>query len=344
MRDAAGQPQFAISMIEDINERKQAQEAAEEIRRQQEAILSNIPDIAWLKDRESRLIAVNEPYVLACGKEARELVGKTDLEIWPPYLALKYRADDREVMRSGQRKRLEEPVRMKQGKIFWVETIKTPIFNERQEVIGTAGIARDITERRRMEEALRQVSRALKAVTECHQALLRATNEAELLSEVCRIIVEVGGYRMAWVGYARQDEGKSVEPMAHKGFEEGYIQTLGVTWADTERGRGPVGTAIRTGKPGIIRDTQSDPRFAPWREEALKRGFASVLALPLGQPKPSGPWLSMPPSPTPLMTRKSICSSVWPTIWPSASRPCAPAPSAGGRKRRCGSRKPSTGA
>ena len=195
VRDAAGQPQFAISMIEDISERKQAQEAAEEIRRQQEAILSNISDIAWLKDREGCLIVVNEPYVMACGKAPRELVGKTDLEIWPPHLANKYRADDQEVMRSGQRKRLEEPVENLRGEVFWVETIKTPIFNERQEVIGTAGIARDISERRRMEEALRQVSRALKAVTECHQALLRATNEAELLNEVCRIIVEVGGYQ-----------------------------------------------------------------------------------------------------------------------------------------------------
>ena len=77
-----------------------------------------------------------------------------------------------------------------------------------------------------MEEALRKVSRALKAVTECHQAMLRATNEAELLSEVCRIIVEVGGYLMAWVGYARQDEKKSVQPMAQEGFEEGYAQDL----------------------------------------------------------------------------------------------------------------------
>ena len=89
-------------MVEDITERKQAQEAAEEIRRQQEAILSNIPDIAWLKDRDCRVITVNEPYVMACGKDARELVGKTDLEIWPPDLALKYRADDQEVMSSGQ--------------------------------------------------------------------------------------------------------------------------------------------------------------------------------------------------------------------------------------------------
>jgi PAS domain S-box-containing protein len=288
VRDAVGRPQFAISMLEDITEQRQTQEAAEEIRRQQEAILSNIADMAWLKDRESRFIAMNDTLARFCGGAPGDLVGKTDLDIWPPELALKYQQDDQEVMQTGKRKRMEEPLVSVQGNLVWVETIKTPIFNERGKVVGTAGIARDITERRRMEEALRKLSRALKAVTECDQALLRAHNEAELLSEVCRIIVEVGGYLMAWVGFARQDEEKSVQPMAHKGFEEGYMQTFKITWADEPQGQGPVGTAIRTGKPAVTLDTQTDPCFAPWREEAFKRGYASVLALPLGNASPIG--------------------------------------------------------
>ena len=177
---------------------------------------------------------------------------------------------------------MEEPVKDKQGNIFWVETIKTPIFNERREVVGTAGIARDISERRRMEEALRQVSRALKAVTECHQALLRATNEAELLSEVCRIIVEVGGYRMAWVGFARQDEAKSVEPMAHKGFEEGLHP-------DLEAHLGRCGTGPGAGGDSHPhRQARHHPRY-PDRPRVCalagggpaSAGYASVLALPL---------------------------------------------------------------
>lgn len=286
--DAAGQPRFAFGLLEDISERKRALDAAEKVRRQQEAILSNIPDIAWLKDRESRIIAVNDQYSRACGKPQEEVIGKMDWDIWPRDLAAKYRADDWEVMKSGKQKRLEEPVMDSEGKIFWVDTIKTPIFNSLQEVIGTAGVARNITERRRMEEALRKVSRALKTVTECRQAMLRATNEAELLNEICRIIVEVGGYRLAWVGFARADEEKTVQPMARQGFEDGYMQSLRGSWADVERGRGPVGTAIRSGKPAICRDTQTDPRFAPWREEAFKRGYASVLALPLTDNQPFG--------------------------------------------------------
>jgi len=135
--------------------------------------------------------------------------------------------------------------------------------------------------RRKIEQSLRQVSRALKAITECHQALIRATNEAELLNEVCRIIVEVGGYRMAWVGYAEQDADKSVRPVAQRGLDEGYVEQLQLTWADKERGRGPSGKAIRLGKPAICRDTNIDPDVAFAREEVRKRGYASILALPL---------------------------------------------------------------
>ena len=150
------------------------------------------------------------------------------------------------------------------------------------------GIIEDITERKRMAETLWQASRALKAITAGRQALIRATNEMELLHEVCRIIVEVGGYRMAWVGYAEDDANKSVRPMAQTGFDEGYVEKLNLTWADKPWGRGPSGSAIRTGKPAVCRDTFTDPDFAPWSQEAMSHGYHSVLALPLKGLAPFG--------------------------------------------------------
>ena len=86
---------------------------------------------------------------------------------------------------------------------------------------------------------------------------------------------------MVWIGLAEQDEGKTVRPVAHAGFEKGYLETLNITWADTERGRGPTGTAIRTGQVSTCRNMLTDPKFKPWREEALKRGYASSIVLPL---------------------------------------------------------------
>lgn len=132
-----------------------------------------------------------------------------------------------------------------------------------------------------MAAAMQRINRSLKTLSAGNRAVVRADNEQTLLAEMCRIIVEIGGYRLAWVGYAEQGPGKTVRPVAQAGYEEGYLATLNLTWADTERGRGPTGTAIRTGQPCIARNIQTDPAFVPWREEARKRGYASSMALPL---------------------------------------------------------------
>jgi len=111
--------------------------------------------------------------------------------------------------------------------------------------------------------------------------MLRATDEASYLEEVCRIVVEDCGHAMVWIGFAEDDPDKTVRPVAHAGFDDGYLNSLHVTWADGERGRGPTGTAIRTGQPSACPKMQTDPRFGPWREEAIRRGYASSIVFPL---------------------------------------------------------------
>ena len=102
-----------------------------------------------------------------------------------------------------------------------------------------------------------------------------------MLAQVCQIIVSTAGYRLAWVGLAEWNDQKSVRPVAQAGFEEGYLKTVNITWADSERGRGPTGASIRTAAPCVIKDTHTAVNFAPWRAEAVRRGFGSVVGLPL---------------------------------------------------------------
>jgi two-component system cell cycle sensor histidine kinase/response regulator CckA len=134
---------------------------------------------------------------------------------------------------------------------------------------------------RRAQTSLQLVNRTLKLLSECNQALIRAADESSLLTEICRLVVEEGGYRLAWVGLIETDEAKRVRPAAQAGFEDGYLDSLGLTWADTERGRSPTGRAIRGGRPAVCRNIRTDPDFAIWREEALARGYASMISLPL---------------------------------------------------------------
>jgi len=157
----------------------------------------------------------------------------------------------------------------------------SPLFDASGVVRGCIGTFVDITSRKRTEEKLSRVNRTLLALSESNRTLLLATTETQMLQEVCRIIVEVCGHAMVWIGFAEDDPAKSVRPVAAAGFEEGYLETLHVTWAHTPQGSGPTGTAIRDGQPSECSDVLTDPQLAPWRAEALKRGYASSLALPL---------------------------------------------------------------
>jgi diguanylate cyclase (GGDEF)-like protein/PAS domain S-box-containing protein len=150
------------------------------------------------------------------------------------------------------------------------------------------GVDRITLERNRAEaeliranNELRLMLRARAMTTECSRALVRTTEENRLLQEMCRIGVESGGYLVAWIGLARYDTAKTIEPVAVAGDHERYFESVRISWADDEYGNGPAGLAVRTGTTQVTRDAASDLRFKTWRKEALARGYLAVAALPL---------------------------------------------------------------
>lgn len=151
--------------------------------------------------------------------------------------------------------------------------------------IGDLGVAfNTMMERiKERESALEGANRALRAVGACSASMVLAESKTRLFKDLCQAIVEKAGYRMAWIGLAEHDEQRSVVPVASYGVENKYLQQTNITWADEPRGHGPTGEAIRTGKPVVARHILTEPKYAPWREAALQRGYESSLALPLKQ-------------------------------------------------------------
>jgi len=279
--DEEGQVLEILAVGSDITERKRAEEALSLRESYLSAILENQPGLVWLKDREGRFLAVNRAFALSCGMERpEEVLGKTDLDIWPGELAEKYRNDDKAVLTKGAPIAVEESI-SDRGEMKWFETFKTPVLNKDGQILGTSGFARDITERKRTEEELRRLNRILRALSNTNQAAIHAEGVSDFLDAVCRIIVEDCGHPMVWIGFAEDDENKTVKPVAQAGFEEGYLDTIKITWSDTELGRGPTGTAIRTGTPDVCRNMHTEIRMRPWREQAITRGYASSVGLPL---------------------------------------------------------------
>lgn len=126
-----------------------------------------------------------------------------------------------------------------------------------------------------------RLNRSLEVLSGCNKILIHATNEDQLLKDICQNIVDVGGYRMAWVGYPMDDKDKSVRPVAHHGFDDGYLDTVQVTWADTERGQGPTGKAIRTRQAQVNRNFSTNVAMTPWQASAASKGYRSSSAFPL---------------------------------------------------------------
>lgn len=143
----------------------------------------------------------------------------------------------------------------------------------------------NINERKRSEEKLVRLNHILKTLSDGNRTLIFAEDEMQLLRDMCWVIVETGGYYAAWVGYAQQDEEKTIRPVAQQGLDKDYLETLAFTWADNEQGQCPAGRAIRSGQPQVFQDIGTDRNLVQWREQAMKLGAAACIVLPLKEGK-----------------------------------------------------------
>jgi PAS domain S-box-containing protein len=247
-----------------------------------EELLKNIHWIAVLLDTQGQVVCASDFLLNLTGSTRDEMVGCDWFRnvVSPEQPEVKQRflknLEDGECPAP-----FESLICVPQGgeRLFvWSSTI---LRDPSGQVIGTTCFGEDISDCRQTEFELHRTSRALRAISECSRALVCIRNESDLLQRICRIIVDTGGYRMTWVGFAEEDAAKSVRSVAHSGFEKGYLDEVDITWSEGETGRGPAGTAIRTGQPVVARNILSDPTFAPWRTAAIQRGYASSAGLPL---------------------------------------------------------------
>ncbi len=277
--DERGELEFLLFSLYEVTERKQAEEALRLASAYNRSLIEAARDPLVTIAPDGKITDVNSATETVTGFSREELMG-TDFS---GYFTEPERAQAgyQQVFREGWVQDYELQIRHRDGRVVPVLYNASVYRDEAGQVVGVFAAARDISERKRAEREMRRLNRALRTISECNQVIVRAREEKELLYGVCGIFVKEGGYRMAWIGYAEQDTARTVRPIASAGVENGYLENVQITWADDEHGRGPTGRAIRTREPSIARNTQQDPDYAPWREEAKCRGYASSIALPL---------------------------------------------------------------
>ncbi|MFN6568328.1 response regulator [Dendronalium sp. ChiSLP03b] len=211
---------------------------------------------------------------------AAQVIGKSVYSLIAPEDRETFRTMN-EIVCQGSKGTMQFEIVTCRGNRRWMETHAVPLRDKKDGSVVQLAITRDITQSKQAEAELRRLNRTLQTLSNCNKVIVRAKDESNLLENICQIIVEVGGYRLAWVSFAENDTQKSIRPVAQAGYEDGYLQSLNLTWSDTVRGQSPTGIAIRTGQISIVQNILTDPKYEIWRCQANSRGYASAIALPL---------------------------------------------------------------
>lgn len=262
------------------SERLRAEQQALKSTMELQSVLDNSPVLIFMKDEAGRYLFVNRRWTESFHTALEDARGKTDFELFTEKSARHFAANDQVVMASGEAREFEEQSELPDG-LHSYHSVKVGLKDANGRLYALCGISTDITERKAREEALRQVHRALRVLSHCNSAVVHATDEQALLNDVCRVAVGPAGYLLAWVGYAEDDEERTVRPVAFAGPAKGFLDRIHVSWADNEYGRGSIGPAIRTGKPVVVRRLREQSSFRVWREALASRNCESVLSVPL---------------------------------------------------------------
>ncbi|MGO9993074.1 MAG: EAL domain-containing protein [Steroidobacteraceae bacterium] len=283
IRDGDNVVSGIVGVARDVTERKHL---GQELERKNSILLTQQEtslDAILLVDENARIVSYNRNFVemwnipgkLVGASEHAPVLQTVATQVENPAAFV----DRVKYLYAHKQEKSREAIRTKDGRT--IDRFTAPVISPEGEFFGRVWYFRDITERERMDASLRRANRALRVISTVNETLIHGESESKLLDLVCSALVDLGGYHMAWVGFAEHDERRSVRPVAQSGYDDGYLDLVAVTWSDVERGHGPSGTAVRTGTVQICRRIATDHRMLVWRAEALKRGYASAIALPL---------------------------------------------------------------
>jgi len=272
----------AIELLNDeITSRRHAEEALRLSEKKYRDLYNNAPDMYHTLNNEKIIIDCNETEAQMLGYKKQEIIGRPLSAFFSDESKRLLEKDYPLLLEKKVLKNLERTFIRKDGSTFEAILNVFATIDETGRVTGSRAIARDITELKRSANELKNVNRTLKALSDFNYALLHVNDETVLLSETCRIIVNTGSYKMAWVGYPGTGKTKNVIPVAHAGHEGGYLESVGIRWDGQDPALEPAGRAIITGETCIARTITLDLATNPWCSAAIARGYKSSIAIPL---------------------------------------------------------------
>jgi diguanylate cyclase (GGDEF)-like protein/PAS domain S-box-containing protein len=275
-----GEPHYFIYQIQDITDRVNAERALRDSEERFRSIAEATQEWIWEIDAEGSFTFCSPAVEAILGYAPAKLIGKNCLDM----VSENTRQTLADVLHRGMTEKrgwrdLVLHLQHALGGIRWLDSNALPRFDSRGYVLGYRGVARDITHHRLQQERIARLSRIQAVLSGINSTIVRVRERRELLGEACRIAVQDGGFRMAWIGLVEPGAMKAT-PLVWQGFEQGYLEELALVLANRDSDPGPVGEALRRRKLMVVNDIEaaSQPLL---KQAALLRGFRSQIAMPL---------------------------------------------------------------
>jgi PAS domain S-box-containing protein/diguanylate cyclase (GGDEF)-like protein len=274
------EPHYFIYQVQDITDRIRAEEALRASEERFRSIAEATQEWIWEIDASGVYTFSSPAAELILGLKPGDLLGRNCLDI----VLGSMRTTVEELLRRGVREKrgwrdLIFHLRHTNGSIRWVDNSALPLLDDTGSVIGYRGVARDITQRRLQQERIARLSRIQAVLSGINSTIVRVRDRTELFRASCRIAVQQGGFRMAWIGLTEPGAMRAT-PVVWEGFDQGYLEEVAAALGESAEDPGSVGKAIRYRKMVVANDIETDPHTV-FKREALARGFRSLIAMPL---------------------------------------------------------------
>jgi PAS domain S-box-containing protein len=265
--------------ITDITEKKIVENTLYESEEKYRSLVENSPDgvVIYIEDK---IAFINEEGVRMLGaKNKDEIIGKPVLQFIHPDSLEDVAKRMKEIVKDNYiSKSVEEKFMRLDGTAFDVEIKGIPTLYEHKK--GVQIIVQDITERKKSSLLLNKINRVYALISQINNLIIVTHNQEELFQEICNIAVQIGQFRMSWIGLLNDND--KIITAAFAGYEEGYFTKSNITTKqDVTEGRGPTGIAIREGRTVICNDIANDSMMKPWRKDALERNYYSSISIPI---------------------------------------------------------------
>ncbi len=275
-----------LKISRDITERKQAEKTLARHQEKLAAALANMKDAVFISDTSGNFINFNDSFATfhrfrnkaECPRSLNEMQDAFELFTVDGEVAPLENRPVSRALRGEMATEVEFSLRRKDTGESWIASYSfSPICETHGAISGAVVVARDITERKQAEKHIRQLNRVYAVLSDINQTIVREKDSETMLQAACRIAVEKGMFRMAWIGMINPAT-QVLEPIASSGVVDGYIEKIKIDFSGPEYTTGPGALFLETGKHAICNDIEHE-LHQPWTQEALKRGYRSSAAL-----------------------------------------------------------------